>query len=70
MFFRVETGQDLTPKVNELREKLEKAREKIEMLPGISFSKEEQERQIEILREQLSNKTQLLIKYKTKETFT
>jgi mediator of RNA polymerase II transcription subunit 9 len=55
---------EMIVRVNELKEKLQKMREQIEKLPGIDLSKEEQERQLEVLRQQLILKTELLKKYK------
>jgi len=50
--------------VAELKAKLQLAKEQIAKLPGIDYSKEEQERQLELLRQQLVIKTELLKKYK------
>ena len=55
---------DTTAKINELRAKFQKAREQIEKLPGIEYSQEEQERQLEVLRKQLAVKSDLLLRYK------
>jgi len=55
---------DINTKITDLRTKLQNAREQVEKLPGIDFSKEEQERQIDILRKQLATKVELLRKYK------
>ena len=57
-------SHDITAKVNELRNKLQRAREQIEKLKGIEYSQEEQKRQVEVLRKQLISKTDLLRKYK------
>ena len=59
----------MTQKINELRSKLQKSREQIEKLPGIDHSKAEQERHIEVLRQQLESKTQLIKKYKNLVNF-
>lgn len=56
-------------KVNELQRKLETMREFVEKLPGIDLSKEEQQRQMEVLRQQLITKTELLKKYKNVDKF-
>jgi RNA polymerase II transcription mediator complex subunit 9 len=56
-------------KVNELQKKLENMREFVEKLPGIDLSKEEQQRQMEVLRQQLITKTELLKKYKNVDKF-
>jgi len=44
-------------------------REQIESLPGIDLSCEEQLRQMEVLRQQLAIKIELLRKYKDTEQF-
>ena len=62
-------SQDVTQKINDLRAKLQKSREQIEKLGGIDYSKDEQERQIEVLRQQLVSKTQLIQKYKNLANF-
>ena len=56
-------------KVNELQKKLENMREFVDKLPGIDLSKEEQQRQMEVLRQQLITKTELLKKYKNIDKF-
>ena len=64
--FSVDKDTNEVPqKLTELRNKLDRAREQVKKLPGIDYSKEEQERQIEVLRKQLSSKTDLLRRYKT-----
>ncbi len=69
-FFSVEKdSHDITQKINDLRGKLQKSREQIEKLPGIDYNKEEQERQIEVLRQQLASKTELLRRYKNLANF-
>ena len=60
---------DATQRVADLKNKLQQARERIDKLPGIDLSKEEQERQIEVLRQQLLNKTQLLKDYRDMSKF-
>ena len=55
---------EVTQKVTDLKNKLDQAREQVKKLPGIEHSKEEQERQIEVLRKQLVSKTELLRRYK------
>ena len=62
-------SQDVTQKINDLRAKLQKSREQIEKLGGIDYSKDEQERQIEVLRQQLVSKIQLIQKYKNLANF-
>ena len=61
--------QEMIAKVNELQKKLENMREHVEKLPGIDLSKEEQRRQMEVLRQQLITKTELLKKYKSTDMF-
>jgi len=61
--------QEMIAKVNELQKKLENMREFVEKLPGIDLSKEEQKRQMEVLRQQLITKTELLKKYKNVDKF-
>jgi len=56
-------------KVNELQKKLQQTREQIEGLSGIDLSREEQLRQMEVLRQQLVIKTELLRKYKDTDHF-
>ncbi len=60
---------DITQKVNELKVKLQKARDSVEKLPGIDLSKEDQEKRIEVLRKQLVAKTELLRKYRNTPIF-
>ena len=55
---------DLTVKINDLKSQLQKTKEMVERLPGVDLSKVEQERQMEVLRQQLVTKTNLLKKYK------
>ena len=54
----------MVQKIGELKAKLQRARDQIEKVHGIDLSKEEQEEQIELLRQQLVTKTELLKKYK------
>lgn len=56
-------------KLNELKTQFQKARECVDKMPGIQYSKEEQLKRLSILHKQLELKTQLLQKYKTKGTF-
>ena len=56
-------------KVNELQKKFQQMREQIENLPGIDLSRKEQLRQMEVLRQQLAIKTELLRKYKNTDRF-
>lgn len=55
--------------MTELKNKLEKAREFVERMPGIQLSQSEQIKQIDILRNQLTVKTALLEKYKNMDKF-
>ncbi|KAG8186987.1 hypothetical protein JTE90_005759 [Oedothorax gibbosus] len=56
---------DTNLKIPELKTKLQQAREQINKLPGVDYTKEEQIRRLEALREQLVQKRQLLLKYKS-----
>jgi len=60
---------EVSLKVNELQKKFQQMREQIENLPGIDLSHEEQLRQMEVLRQQLAIKTELLRKYKDTDRF-
>lgn len=60
---------DVNQKMTELKIKLEKAREFVDKMPGIQCSKTEQLKQIDILRNQLTYKTELLEKYKKSDQF-
>jgi len=60
---------EVSLKVNELQKKFQQMREQIENLPGIDLSREEQLRQMEVLRQQLAIKTELLRKYKDTDRF-
>lgn len=55
---------DSNLKIPELRTKLQQCREQIQKLPGVDYTKEEQLRRLDALREQLVQKRQLLLKYK------
>lgn len=55
---------DTNLKIPELKSKLQDCRNQIQKLPGIDYTKEEQLRRLEALREQLVQKRQLLLKYK------
>lgn len=55
---------DTNLKIPELKSKLQDCRNQIQKLPGIDYTKEEQIRRLEALREQLVQKRQLLLKYK------
>jgi len=60
---------EVSLKVNELQKKFQQMREQIDNLPGIDLSRDEQLRQMEVLRQQLAIKTELLRKYKDTERF-
>lgn len=61
--------RDVNQKMTDFRNQLLKARECVEKMPGIQYSKQEQLKQIEILQKQLTTKTQLINKYKSLENF-
>lgn len=48
----------------ELQKRLEAARNHIRQLPGIDYNKEEQQKQLESLRNQLATKQKLIQKYR------
>ncbi|KAK7493334.1 hypothetical protein BaRGS_00015460 [Batillaria attramentaria] len=56
-------------KLNELKTKFQKARECVDKLPGIQYSKEEQLKRVAILHKQMELKTKLLQKYKNESSF-
>jgi len=60
---------EVSVRVNELQRKFQQMREQIASLPGVDLSREEQLRQMEVLRRQLAIKTELLRKYKDTEQF-
>ena len=62
-------SRDVNQKMTDFRNQLLKARECVEKLPGIQYSKEDQLKQIDILQKQLNTKTQLINKYKSLENF-
>ena len=55
--------------MTDFRNQLLKARECVEKMPGIQYSKQDQLKQIDILQKQLKTKTQLINKYKSMENF-
>ena len=55
--------------MTELKNKLDKAKEYVDKMPGIQYSKTEQLKQIDVLRNQLHVKTELLEKYKNSSPF-
>ncbi|KAL3876931.1 hypothetical protein ACJMK2_034711 [Sinanodonta woodiana] len=60
---------DVNQKMTDFRNQLLKAREVIEKLPGTQYSRDDQLKQIDILKQQLANKTELLQKYKNLTVF-
>lgn len=56
---------DSAVKIQELRGKLQLCRDLIHKLPGVDYSREEQLRKVDALRNQLARKRELLIKYKS-----
>ncbi|KAK3924308.1 Mediator of RNA polymerase II transcription subunit 9 [Frankliniella fusca] len=62
-------SQDTTQKILELQRKLEKSREQIRKLPGIEYNTEEQLKQLDVLRNQLRLKRELLHKYRNMCSF-
>ena len=70
LFFSLDRGPtEVSLRVNELQKKFQQMREQIDSLSGIDMSREEQLRQMEVLRQQLFIKTQLLSKYKDTDMF-
>ncbi|XP_030386309.1 mediator of RNA polymerase II transcription subunit 9 [Scaptodrosophila lebanonensis] len=64
---KLRESQDCNHKIFELQKRLESAREQIKQLPGIDYNKEEQLQRLELLRNQLKLKQQLIRKYRNKE---
>ncbi|MBN3311362.1 MED9 polymerase, partial [Atractosteus spatula] len=58
-------SQDVHQELNKLKMKIQEAREQILAMPGISLSPEQQQQQLQNLREQVRTKNQLLQKYKS-----
>lgn len=54
----------LALQIIELQKRFDSAREQIRQLPGIDYNKEEQQQRLELLRNQLKLKQQLIRKYK------
>ncbi|KAK3091033.1 hypothetical protein FSP39_016636 [Pinctada imbricata] len=67
--FNDKDTHDMNQKITELKNKLDKAKEYVEKMPGIQLSKSEQLKQIDILRNQLTVKTEILEKYKNNSPF-
>ncbi|KAH8272887.1 hypothetical protein KR018_007711 [Drosophila ironensis] len=61
---KLRESQDCNHKIFELQKRFESAREQIRQLPGIDYNKEEQQQRLELLRNQLKLKQQLIRKYK------
>ncbi|KAH8369960.1 hypothetical protein KR093_001615, partial [Drosophila rubida] len=64
---KLRESQDCNHKIFELQKRFESAREQIKQLPGIDYNKEEQLQRLELLRNQLKLKQQLIRKYKDTE---
>lgn len=62
-------SRDVNQKMLDFRNQLLKAREVVEKMPGIQYSRQDQLKQIDILQQQLTTKTQLIQKYKSMPTF-
>ncbi|KAI8127623.1 mediator of RNA polymerase II transcription subunit 9 [Lucilia cuprina] len=57
-------SQECSQKILELQKRFESARAQIRLLPGIDYNKEEQLQKLELLKNQLKLKQQLIRKYK------
>ncbi|CAD6998636.1 mediator of RNA polymerase II transcription subunit 9 [Ceratitis capitata] len=57
-------SQECSQKILELQKRFEIARNEVKQLPGIEYNKEEQLQRLELLRNQLKLKQQLIRKYK------
>ncbi|XP_017485503.1 PREDICTED: mediator of RNA polymerase II transcription subunit 9-like [Rhagoletis zephyria] len=57
-------SQECSQKILELQKRFEIARVEVKQLPGIDYNKEEQLQRLELLRNQLKLKQQLIRKYK------
>ncbi|KAL7737670.1 hypothetical protein ACLKA6_006072 [Drosophila palustris] len=64
---KLRESQDCNHKIFELQKRFDSAREQIKQLPGIDYNKEEQLQRLELLRNQLKLKQQLIKKYKDTE---
>ncbi|XP_017148756.2 mediator of RNA polymerase II transcription subunit 9, partial [Drosophila miranda] len=64
---KLRESQDCNHKIFELQKRFESAREQIRQLPGIDYNKDEQLQRLELLRNQLKLKQQLIRKYKDTE---
>ncbi|KAH3869333.1 hypothetical protein DPMN_032496 [Dreissena polymorpha] len=62
-------SRDVNQKIIDFRNQLLKARECVEKMPGIQYSRQDQRKQIEILQKQLTQKTHLIQKYKSLQPF-
>uniref|UniRef100_A0A8B9TDU5 Mediator of RNA polymerase II transcription subunit 9 n=1 Tax=Anas platyrhynchos TaxID=8839 RepID=A0A8B9TDU5_ANAPL len=58
-------SQDVHQVLNELKNKFQEMRKLISSMPGISVSPEQQQQQLQSLREQVRTKNELLQKYKS-----
>ncbi|KAH8237028.1 hypothetical protein KR038_003043 [Drosophila bunnanda] len=64
---KLRESQDCNHKIFELQKRFESAREQIRQLPGIDYNKEEQQQRLELLRNQLKLKQQLIRNFKDTE---
>ncbi|KAK6187959.1 hypothetical protein SNE40_005875 [Patella caerulea] len=62
-------SHDMNQKLTDLKSQFQKARECVDKLPGVQYSKEEQLKRIDILRKQLISKQELLQKYRNLTNF-
>ncbi|XP_041132980.1 mediator of RNA polymerase II transcription subunit 9 [Polyodon spathula] len=58
-------SQDVHQELNKLKTKIQEAREQISTMPGISMSPEQQQQQLQNVREQVHTKNKLLQKYRS-----
>lgn len=58
-------SQDVHQELNKLKTKIQEAREQISTMPGISMSPEQQQQQLQNVREQVRTKNKLLQKYRS-----
>ncbi|KAH8401487.1 hypothetical protein KR009_005865 [Drosophila setifemur] len=64
---KLRESTDCIHKIFELQKRFDSARDQIRQLPGIDYNKEEQQQRLELLRNQLKLKQQLIRKYKDNE---
>ncbi|KAK1164741.1 mediator of RNA polymerase II transcription subunit 9 [Acipenser oxyrinchus oxyrinchus] len=58
-------SQDVHQELNKLKTKIQEVREQISTMPGISMSPEQQQQQLQSVREQVHTKNKLLQKYRS-----